>query len=61
MGELVPFPTPKIKLTEQETIEFLKIKENIKQAQTLREIQFCKKQVKDFLKRVTERYNGEIR
>jgi hypothetical protein len=61
MGELIPFPTPKIKLTEQETIEFLKIKENIKQAKTLREIQFCKKQVKDFLKRVTERNNGEIR
>ncbi|MEO2074046.1 MAG: hypothetical protein ABGX20_01320 [Bacillus sp. (in: firmicutes)] len=61
MGELIPFPTPKIKLTEQETIEYLKIKENIEQAKTLREIWYCKRQVKDFLQRVTDRHNGEIR
>lgn len=61
MGELIPFPKPKIKLTEQETIEYLEIKENIEKAKTLREIWCCKKQVNDFIKRVTERNNGEIR
>jgi hypothetical protein len=60
MGELIPFPPPNMKLTQEESLEYWRIKENIKNAKTLREIRNCGKQIEDFKKRITERSKGEI-
>jgi hypothetical protein len=53
-NKIIPFPTPKIKLTEEETIEY-EIKQEIEDMKGLRDLFYCRRKVKDFLKRVKER------
>jgi hypothetical protein len=59
MGELIPFPKPKIRLTEEETLEYLDIKKEINEIETMRQLYYCKKRIKEFMKRVEKRVESE--
>lgn len=61
MAEIIPFPMPKIQMTEEETNEYWEIKSNLDEAKTIREIKNCEKQVKEFQKRIKERIDREMR
>jgi len=55
MAKIILFPKPKIKLTEEETMEYEQIKLEIENIRGLRDLCHCKRRVKAFLKKVEER------
>jgi hypothetical protein len=59
MGDLIPFKKPNVPLTKEEEAEYQRIFENIKKASSLRDVYYCKKQVKEFKKKINKRINGE--
>jgi len=60
MGEIIPFPKPKIELTEEETIEYEQIKKEIDNMRGLRDVFYCKRRVRAFLKKVKERHDWDL-
>lgn len=59
MGELIPFEKPNIPLTKEEDLEYRNLVEKIKKASSLRDIYYCKKEVKAFKEKINQRINGE--
>lgn len=59
MGEIIPFKKPNIPLTKEEEIEYQNLVEKIKKASSLRDIYFCKKEVKAFKEKINQRIDGE--
>ena len=55
MAKIIPFPKPKITLTEEETKEYYFIKKEIEEIKGLRDLFQCRRKVKKFLKKVEER------
>ena len=55
MAKIIPFPKPKIKLTEEETKEYLLIKKEIEEIKGVWDLFRCKRRVKKFRKKVEER------
>jgi hypothetical protein len=56
LGEIIQFPEPEIVLTDEECIEFNKIKELLDKATTFREYRHLKKRINEFSKKVKERH-----
>lgn len=59
MGDVIPFPKPKIQLNREESIELVDIKKQLSEVKTLRELWYCKKRIKEFKKRVEKRLENE--
>jgi hypothetical protein len=55
MGELIPFPKPKITMNKEESEEYDKIIELLKKASTFRELRHLKKRINAFKERVDQR------
>ncbi|WP_339148689.1 MULTISPECIES: hypothetical protein [unclassified Sutcliffiella] len=56
MGDIIPFRKRGCTLTDQELEEYYYIKQQIKQAKTLREFFYCRRIVKEFSAKMTARY-----
>ncbi|GGD22058.1 hypothetical protein GCM10011389_32200 [Pontibacillus salipaludis] len=57
MGDVIPFPKPKIKLTQEESIEFRELRDLLDRAQTWKELRICQRKVEQFKKRVKKRHS----
>ncbi len=55
MGEIIPFPLPNDKLTEEETLEYYELKADLEKASTFREYRILKKKIEAFRKKVEDR------
>lgn len=56
MGDIIPFRKRGCKLTKEELEEYYYIRQQIKQAKTIRDFFYCRKLVKEFRAKMTARY-----
>lgn len=58
MAKIIKFPTPKIKLTNEETVELEEIEEFHKNATSIRQLFICWNRIRKFKKKVKKRVKG---
>jgi len=59
MGDFIPFYKPNIPLTKEEQLEYNQLIEKIEKSVSLRDIYYCRKQVKAFKEKIEKRIQGE--